>query len=275
MIDALKSRPRLGELILDSNLWNVSLIADLNFCGFRHLTSFEMENIVEDSQVLAIRNVLDSSFALKKLRFGFVEYFWDEWETDSGIDIFDVLFSVNNPRNPKAQIPGKNLEELTIFHGLFDEHGFEPSFFKASELCFKNLNSLTLHNFDGHETSALDGLRTLRLRELRLQCSSWKSFQALLQTSTKLEVLHIQISSVGFEYDDLISLVCRSGDTLEDLRLEWDNVRKQDAQETMSKDAAWTLASKCGKLRELSLRADFDLDTWVSLASSVVAWANN
>lgn len=275
MIDALKTRPCLEELILDSNYWNVSLIPDLNFCGFRHLTSFEMENIVDDSQVLAIRNVLDSSLALKKLRFGFVEYFWDEWETDSGIDIFDVLFSVNNPQNPKAQIPGKNLEELTILHGHFDEHGFEPSFFKATGLCFKNLDSLTLRHFDAHETLALDSSWTLRLRKLRLQCFSWKSLRALLRTSTKLELLHIQMTSVGFEYDDLISLICRSGDTLEDLRLEWDNVRKQDSQETMSKDAAWTLASKCGKLRELSLRADFDLDTWVSLASSVVTWAIN
>lgn len=269
MIDALKTRPYLEKLILDSNYWNVSLIPDLNFCGFRHLTSFEMENIVDDSQVLAIRNVLDSSLALKKLRFGFVEYFWDE-ETDNGIDIFDVLFSVNNPQNPKAQIPGKNLEELTILHGLFDEHGFKPSFFKATGLCFKNLDSLTLHQFNVHETPALDESCNLRLRKLRLQCFEWESLRALLQTSTKLELLHIQMTSVGFKYDDLISLVCRSGDTLKDLRLEWDNVRKQDVQETMSKDAAWTLASKCDKLRELSLRADFDLDTWVSLVSSVV-----
>lgn len=275
MIDALKSRPRLKELILDSNFWNITLLADLNFGGFRHLTFFEMENIIHDSQVLAIRKVLDSSSALRKLRFGFVEYFWDDRETETGIDIFDILFSVDNPQNPKAQIPAKSLEELTIYHGLFDEHVFEPSFSKAARLCFENLDSLTLHHFYAHEPSVLGQSGALRLRKLRLQCSSWTSFRLLLLASTKLELLHIQMTSEGFEYDDLISLVCRSGDTLEDLRLEWDNVRKQDVQETMSKDAAWTLASKCGKLRQLSLRADFDLDTWVGLASYLVPWANN
>lgn len=272
MIDALKSRPRLKELILDSNFWNVSLITDLNFCGFRHLTFFEMENIVDNSQVLAIRNVLDSSSALRKLRFGFVDYFWDEWETETGIDIFDVLFSADNPQNSKVQVPAKSLEELAICRGLY---GFEQSFSKAAGLCFKNLDSLTLHHFYDHEPPVLGQQGTLRLRKLRLQCLSWTSFRLLLDTSTKLELLHIQITYVGFEYDDLISLVCRSGDTLEDLRLEWYNIRKQDVQETMSKDAAWTLASKCGKLRQLSLRADFDLDTWVGLARSAVTLANN
>lgn len=271
MIDALKSRPRLKELILDSNYWNVPLITDLNFCGFRHLTLFEMENIIDDSQVLAIRNVLDSSSALRKLRFGFVDYFWDDWEIETGIDIFDVLFSADNPQNPKAQIPAKSLEELTICRGLY---GFEQSFSKAAGLCFKNLDSLTVHHFYEHIPPVL-GQGTLRLRKLRLQCLSWTSFRLLLNTSTKLELLHIQITNVGFEYDDLISLVCRSGDTLEDLRLERSNIQKQDVQETMSKDAAWTLASKCSKLRQLSLRADFDLDTWVGSARSAVPLANN
>lgn len=271
MVAALKSRPFLKELILDSNSWNMFLVTDLNFCGFRHLTFFEMENIIDNSQVLAIRNVLDSSFALRKLRFGFVDYFWDDPETGTDIDIFDVLFSAETPQNPEAQIPAKSLEELTICHGLY---GFQ-SFSRAAGLCFKNLDSLTLHHLYDHEPPVLGQQGTLRLRKLRLQCSSWTSFRLLLDTSTKLELLHIQITYVGFEYDDLISLVCRSGDTLEDLRLEWYNIRKQDVQETMSKDAAWTLASKCGKLRQLSLRADFDLDTWVGLVRSAVTLANN
>lgn len=260
MIDALKARPRLQELTLDSDGWNMSLVTELNFGGFRHLTSFTMEGICDDSQVLAIRHILDTSLSLRKLKFGFVEYFWEEWEPDTGVDVFDVLFSKDAGQ---THVPGGSLEELMIVHGLFNEHSFKPSFLKATELSFRNLSCLTLHHFSPHEPLSL-GPGTLRLRELRIQCSSWQMLRPLLEESTKLELLHIKITTVGFEYDDLIPLVCKSGETLRDLRLEWeDNIKRPGEQEIMCKDSAWTLASKCSKIRHLSLRADFDLDAWV------------
>lgn len=276
VIEALKSRPCLKELWLDSDSWNTSLVPDLNFSGFRHLTSLEMENICDENQVVAIRGILDTSPALKKLRFGFAEYFWEMWEMETGIDVFDILFSVTNSQKLQKQIPGRELRDITIINGLFDEDDFKPSFFTAAELCFRNLDCLTLHRFNARAPSDLGLPGALRLRKLRLQCYSWTPLRSLLEASTKLELLHIQIASVGFKYEELIPLVCQNGETLKELRLEWDNVRKQDhdSRENMPRDTVWMLASKCYNIHQLSLRADFDADTWVSftLCRWVTVW---
>lgn len=230
-----------------------------------------MDNICDDSQVLAIRHILDTSTALKKLYFKFAEYFWEDREQEDSVDVFDILFSKENPRNGDGPAPGKNLEEFTMIHGLFDEHDFGPSFFRAAGLCFKNLDSLTLHHFRTDEVLTLGRPGTLRLRKLRLQCHSWKTFQPLLEESKNLELLYIQITHAGFDYDQLVPLICLSKDTLKDLRLEWDGIRGTSALETMCKDDIWNLASNCSKIRELSLRADFDTDDWVRTARISVA----
>jgi hypothetical protein len=193
------------------------------------------------------------------LHLGFTE---DWTDLDEEIDLFDVLFV-----RPNGKQPGGKLRRFTVTHWLYDEAELGNSFQDINP--FKNLDCLTLYNItDGAILKQLGRCKSLKVRKLRLKISHWEPASKIIGSGT-LQLLQIEISRAGMNYQELVPLICRSGSKLLELRLEWESrmIVRESKREVLSREMTKELVTKCWKLQHLSLRADFEEGVWVCFAS--------
>ncbi|KAF8545343.1 hypothetical protein BDD12DRAFT_2958 [Trichophaea hybrida] len=217
-LNALKDRPLLTRLRLGNGGW-VDRREEIFRVGvFSHLTSLRLKEIASPELVLEIRRAIDNCAALRFLHLTFV----DNWaELEEEIQLFDVLFAPYPGDQRKGKKPpGHSLKRLTM-HGLWGDMQLGDSFSSIMTTSFSNLDCLTLHNVEEPLLEELGSCESIRVRKFRLRSSSWEPVESILSNS-KLELLHIELFRVGYHYDRLVPLICKSGEKLKELRLEWD-----------------------------------------------------
>jgi hypothetical protein len=264
-LNALRDRPLLTNLRLGNDGW-VDRREEIFRVGvFSQLTSLRLKEIVSPELVLEVRRAIDNCAALRFLHLTFV----DNWaELEEEIQLFDVLFAPYPGDERKGKKPpGHSLKQL-VMRGLWGDMQLGDSFSSIMSASFSNLDCLTLLSVEEPLLEEFGNCDSLRLRKFRLRCGSWEPVEGILRNS-KLELLHIDLWRVGvYRYDRLIPLICKSGETLKDLRLEWDDKGVTSASskgklEILTHVVATELITKCYGLQHLSLRADFEDDVWV------------
>ncbi|KAA8897475.1 hypothetical protein FN846DRAFT_963680 [Sphaerosporella brunnea] len=270
---ALAQKPFLTKLEVHSGGFTEN---DVNIGdGFSHLTSLKLLEVsntpvlLPDASnmltpkfqvasiflILQLANILDNCANLSKLHLGVEQ--WDYSADDMDVDLFDVLFA-----RPDGKLPGSNLKKFTV-----SGWSYEGGEIEMLNPLLKNLDCLTLYDID--ESAVLEQLgelRELRIRKLRLRVTHWEPARGIIGNGN-LELLQIELSHTGTNYEELIPLITASGEKLRELRVEWDSplLACSTFKEILTHRQAEVLIKKCYRLRHLNLRADFEPGCWENL----------
>ncbi|KAA8897474.1 hypothetical protein FN846DRAFT_963674 [Sphaerosporella brunnea] len=280
---ALAQKPFLTKLEVHSGGFTEN---DVNIGdGFSHLTSLKLLEVsntpvlLPDASnmltpkfqvasiflILQLANILDNCANLSKLHLGVEQ--WDYSADDMDVDLFDVLFA-----RPDGKLPGSNLKKFTV-----SGWSYEGGEIEMLNPLLKNLDCLTLYDID--ESAVLEQLgelRELRIRKLRLRVTHWEPARGIIGNGN-LELLQIELSHTGTNYEELIPLITASGEKLRELRVEWDSplLACSTFKEILTHRQAEVLIKKCYRLRHLNLRADFEPGCWENLEHIFAVWCND